>query len=52
MAGIIDSFRKVILNGMAPDPTVLASAALASLLLCIVSYLYFKRLEMSMSDII
>jgi lipopolysaccharide transport system permease protein len=52
MAGIIDSFRRVILNGNAPDPTVLGSAALVSLLLCIISYVYFKRLEMSMSDII
>lgn len=52
MAGIIDSFRKIILNGEAPEPIALGSAALISLLLCFISYVYFKRLEMSMSDII
>lgn len=52
MAGIIDSFRKVVLYGATPDPKVLGIAASVSVLLCIFSYIYFKRLEMAMSDII
>ena len=52
MAGIIDSYRRVVLNGEMPDLTLLGVSALLSLLLFAVSYLYFKRLEMAMSDII
>ena len=52
MAGIIDSYRRVVLNGEPPDLTLLGVSALLSLLLFAVSYLYFKRLEMAMSDII
>jgi lipopolysaccharide transport system permease protein len=52
MAGIIDSFRKVVLNGVPPDPGILTFSASISLGLCILAYIYFKRLEMAMSDII
>ena len=52
MAVIIDSFRGVILRGEPPDFGYLGWATLISLLLCFFSYVYFKRLEMAMSDII
>jgi lipopolysaccharide transport system permease protein len=52
MAGIIDSYRRVVLDGTAPEVGVLASSTIISLGLFIISYWYFKRLEMAMSDII
>lgn len=52
MAGIINAYRQVVLHGEWPDLGCLGLSALASLLLCAVAYVYFKRLEMAMSDII
>jgi lipopolysaccharide transport system permease protein len=52
MAGIIDSYRKVVLDGVWPDFGVLAYSAVFSVVLCLIAYWYFKRLEMAMSDII
>ena len=52
MAGIIDSFRRVVLDGLWPDPFYLGLAGGVSFVLCIIAYANFKRLEMAMSDII
>lgn len=52
MAGIIDSYRRVVLLGNAPDPRLLASATVLAVLFCAVSYRYFKRLERLMSDVL
>ena len=52
MAGIIDAYRNVMLAGVWPNWTSLAYAAAASLLLFVTAYIYFKRVEMAMSDII
>jgi lipopolysaccharide transport system permease protein len=52
MAGIIDSYRRVLLQGQPPDLGYLGVAAAVSFLLCAVSYAYFKRLETAMADII
>ena len=52
MAGIIESYRQVVLHGQLPDFRYLGAAACGSLLLCAIAYTYFKRLEMAMADII
>jgi len=52
MAGLIDSYRRVVLFGQPPDLSYLGIAAVVSLGLCVVAYAYFKRLEMAMSDVI
>lgn len=52
MAGIIESYRQVVLHGQSPDFRYLSVAACGSLLLCAIAYAYFKRLEMAMADII
>jgi len=52
MAVIIDSFRGVILRGEPPDFGYLGYAAIVSLLVFVLSYVNFKRLEMTMADII
>lgn len=52
MAGIINSYRQVVLKGEQPDLGVLGISAVLSFVFCCISYLYFKRLEMAMADII
>ena len=52
MAPIIDGYRKVILQGIAPDYFYLGIAFLVSVTLFILSYVYFKHIEMTLADII
>ncbi len=52
MAGIIDSYRRVILAGKPPDMHYLGLAAALSIALCVFSYGYFKKLERTMSDVL
>lgn len=52
MVGVIENFRRVILQGVAPDyPSLIASVVAAAILLPL-SYLYFKHVEATMADII
>jgi lipopolysaccharide transport system permease protein len=50
MVGVIENFRQVMLKGAAPDIDSLLRSAAVSLILLIVSYLYFKRIEATMAD--
>lgn len=52
MAGIIESFRRVMLRGEPPDFTSLGVALAASLVLLAFSYVYFKRVEATIADVI
>jgi len=52
MVGVIENFRRVILHGEAPDHFALLISALVSVILLVVSYLYFKHVEATMADII
>lgn len=52
MAGIIISYRQVMLEGQLPEWQLLAYPTAVAFVLMIVAYVYFKRLEMAMSDII
>jgi ABC-type polysaccharide/polyol phosphate export permease len=52
MVGIIENFRQVVLLGTEPDLWLLGRSALTSLVLLLASYLYFKRVESTMADII
>ncbi len=52
MVGIIENFRRVVLHGQAPNVTSLGVAALTSVVLLSASYIYFKRVEATMADII
>jgi lipopolysaccharide transport system permease protein len=52
MVGIIEGFRLVLLHGTAPDwPTLSISVGISAGLL-LFSYMYFKRIEATMADII
>lgn len=52
MASIIDSYRNVFIKGIAPDFYYLDIAALVSLILFFLCYIYFKRIEMTFADVI
>ena len=52
MAGIIQSFRDILLRGQAPDPLPIAMSTVVVALSLPLSYLVFKRTEATMADII
>lgn len=52
MAGIIVNIRTVILTGESPSFTYLGIAAVGSVLLFILGYWYFKRIEMRFADVV
>jgi lipopolysaccharide transport system permease protein len=52
MAGIIEGLRTVVLHGAAPQLTSLSISAIASIVLLIFAYSYFKHVEATMADVI
>ncbi|MBA3440425.1 MAG: ABC transporter permease [Pyrinomonadaceae bacterium] len=52
MAGIIENFRRAVLQGIAPDFYSLGVSALISVILLFVAYIYFKHVEATIADII
>jgi lipopolysaccharide transport system permease protein len=52
MAGVVESFRAVVLHGSAPDLNAFGPSALISLLLLPLSYVYFKHVESTVADVI
>jgi len=52
MVGVIENFRKVMLQGTAPDFYSLGVAALIAAILLPASYIYFKHVEATVADII
>ena len=52
MVGIIESFRRVILQGEPPDFQALAISAMVSMILLPLAFIYFKHVEATVADII
>jgi lipopolysaccharide transport system permease protein len=52
MVGVIENFRRVILQGVPPDFHTLGLSALIAVVLLPAAYIYFKRLEATVADII
>jgi lipopolysaccharide transport system permease protein len=52
IAGIINSFRDVLLRGQAPDPVPLGYATVVTALALPLAYQVFKRAEATMADIV
>jgi homopolymeric O-antigen transport system permease protein len=52
MVGVIENFRRVVLQGVAPDFQSLAMSAVIAVILLPLAYLYFKRVEATMADVI
>lgn len=52
MVGVIENFRRVVLEGVAPDFTTLGVSALISVVVLPIAYVYFKHVESTAADII
>lgn len=52
MAGLIDSYRKVILHQLPPDMTYLATIVPVSVVILVIALRFFKRVEGNFSDVI
>ncbi len=52
MSGIIDAYRRAILQDMGPDPRLFAYAAAVSLVLLVLGYAFFKKVELRFADVI
>jgi lipopolysaccharide transport system permease protein len=52
MAGIVSSFRDVLLRQAPPDPEPLRAACLVTAIALPAAYLYFKRAEATMADLV
>lgn len=52
MVGTIENFRRVVLQGASPDFYTLYLSAAASVLLLVVSYMYFKHVEATVADLV
>ena len=52
MAGIVASFRDVLLRGTPPDPEPLRAALAVTAIVLPLAYLFFKRAEATMADVI
>jgi lipopolysaccharide transport system permease protein len=52
MAGIVENFRRVLLQGRSPDFESLNTAAAISLLFLPLAYLYFKVRETTIADVV
>ncbi len=50
MAGLVDGFRKAVLDGVAPDLVALGGAALVTAAMLPVAYLWFKHVDATMAD--
>jgi lipopolysaccharide transport system permease protein len=52
MVGVIENFRRAVLQGVQPDFQSLVISAVIAVVLLPIAYLYFKKVEATMADII
>ena len=52
MVGIVDSFRRAVLDGVAPDPVALGWSVLVTMVVLPIAYVWFKHVETTMADVI
>lgn len=52
MVGVIENFRRAVLQGVEPDFYSLGVSAVIALVVLPIAYLYFKKVEATMADII
>ena len=52
LVGVIENLRRVVLQGVEPDYQSLAISAVVAAVLLPLAYLYFKRIEATMADVI
>lgn len=52
MVGIVDAFRRAVLDGQPPDPIAFGTAVLITAAVLPVAYVWFKHAEANMADVI
>lgn len=52
MVGVVENFRRVILDSAPPDLRSLAIAAAVAAALLVVAYIFFKRVEATIADVV
>lgn len=52
MVGVIENFRRVLLHGTPPDLASLGLAGATSTVLLVAAFLYFKRIEATVADVL
>ncbi len=52
MVGVIENFRRVVIQGLAPDFQLLSVSIIVTLLLLPIAYIYFKHVEATAVDVI
>ena len=52
LVGVIENFRRVVLQGKEPDFHLLGISLVVSILLLPVAYIYFKHIEATLADVI
>ena len=52
MAGVIENFRRVVVEGTAPDVSQIAISAILAMILLPLAYIYFKSVDATLADII
>jgi len=52
MTGLIESYRDVLVKGSGPQLLYVGVAAAGAVLLFVLGYFYFKRIEMSFADVV
>jgi lipopolysaccharide transport system permease protein len=50
MVGVVDGFRRAVLNGQAPDPAAISASIATVVVLLPAAYLWFKHVEATMAD--
>jgi lipopolysaccharide transport system permease protein len=52
MVGIVDAFRRAVLEGQAPDPSAFGTAVAITAVILPAAYIWFKYAEANMADVI
>lgn len=52
MVGIVESFRRVVVQGLPPHYQTLAAAAIVSMVLLPMAFIYFKHVESTVADVL
>lgn len=52
MSPIIDGYRRVLIQGKPPDFYYLGIAAFVSIIIFVLAFQYFKKIEMTFVDVI
>jgi lipopolysaccharide transport system permease protein len=52
MVGIVDSFRRAVLDGLAPDPSALGWSLVVTVIALPMAYAWFRHVDATLADVI